>query len=101
MPFRFTAHCIGSDPLNIREQFERFANEQWLPEHATMEEATEIVLDQFKRTVTQALAAIESASRTNRRRQADAVIRRMKLSFSRSVPMCLSRNSFVARLTAR
>jgi hypothetical protein len=66
MPFRFTAHCIGSDPLDIREQLERFANEQWLPEHATMEEATEIVLDQFKRTVTQALATIElRCSRTD------------------------------------
>jgi hypothetical protein len=31
MSFRFTAHCIGSDPLNIREQLERFANEQWRP----------------------------------------------------------------------
>jgi hypothetical protein len=34
---RFTAHCIGSDPLNVREQLERFANEQWLPEHTTLE----------------------------------------------------------------
>ncbi len=48
MAFRFTAKCIGSDPLNIREQLERFANEQWLPEHATLEEATQIALDQFQ-----------------------------------------------------
>jgi hypothetical protein len=67
MAFRFTAHCIGSDPLNLREQLERFANEQWLPEHATREEATEIALDQFKRTVTQALAAIDlRCERVNR-----------------------------------
>ncbi len=59
MSFRFTAQAVGSDPLNIGEQLERFANEQWLPEHATMEEATEIVLDQFTRTVTHALATIE------------------------------------------
>jgi hypothetical protein len=36
-----------------------FANEQWLPAHVTREEAAEIVLDQFKRTVAQAVAAIE------------------------------------------
>jgi hypothetical protein len=56
---RFTAHSIGSDPLSICEQLERFANDQCLPEHATMEEATEIVRDQFKRTVRQALETIE------------------------------------------
>ena len=49
---RCTANCIGSDPLNLRKQLERFANEQWLPEHVTVEEATAIVLDQFKRIVT-------------------------------------------------
>jgi hypothetical protein len=59
MSFLFTAHCIGSDPLNIGEHLERLANEQWLPEHATTEEATGIVLDHCKRTVTQALATIE------------------------------------------
>ena len=37
MAYRFTAHCIGTDPLDLREQLERFANEQWLPEHARME----------------------------------------------------------------
>ena len=52
MAFHFTAHYIGSDPLNIGEQLERFANEQWLPEHANTEEAMGIVLDYFKRTLT-------------------------------------------------
>jgi hypothetical protein len=36
-----------------------FANEYRLPEQATLEETTEILLDQFKRVVTQVLAAIE------------------------------------------
>jgi hypothetical protein len=55
----FTVTCIGSDPLGLREKLEQFANEQWLPAHVTREEATAIVLDQFKRTVAQTLATLE------------------------------------------
>jgi hypothetical protein len=51
MPFRCIAPCVGSGRLNIREQSEQFANEQWLPVHATMEEATEIVLDQLHKSI--------------------------------------------------
>ena len=38
---------------------ERFANEQWLPAHMTRDEAAEIVLDQFKRTIANTLAIME------------------------------------------
>jgi len=56
---RFTVTCHGNDPLSLREILERFANEQWQAAHVTREEAAEIVLDQFKRTVAQALATME------------------------------------------
>jgi hypothetical protein len=56
---RFKATCLGRDPLGLRELLETFANEQWLPAHATREQATEIVLDQFKRTIAQTLEMLE------------------------------------------
>ena len=55
----FTVTCLGRDPLGLRETLERFAAEQWLPAHATPEQAAEIVFDQFKRTVAQTLEMIE------------------------------------------
>jgi hypothetical protein len=55
---RFTVTCHGSDPLRLRETLEKFANERWLPEHVTRDEALEIVLDQFKRTVAQTMELI-------------------------------------------
>jgi hypothetical protein len=55
----FTVTCHGNDPLALREVLERFANEQWLPAHVSREEAAEIVVDQFKRTIAQALAGME------------------------------------------
>jgi hypothetical protein len=61
---RFTVTCIGSDPLGLRETLERFANEQWLPTHATREEAAEIVVDQFRRTIAQALAGMAGRNLT-------------------------------------
>ena len=51
----FTVASLGRDPLGLRETLDRFANEQWLPAHATPEQAAEIVLDQFKRTLAQTL----------------------------------------------
>jgi hypothetical protein len=56
---QFTVTCHGSDSLALRDLLERFANEQWLPAHVTREEAVEIVLDQFKRTIAQTLAVVE------------------------------------------
>ena len=55
----FSATSVGSDPLGLRERLEQFANEQWLPTHATQEEAVEIVLDQFKRTISHTLELLD------------------------------------------
>jgi hypothetical protein len=56
---QFSVTCHSSDPLGLRDTLERFANEQWLPAHVSREEAAEIVVDQFKRTIAQALAGME------------------------------------------
>jgi hypothetical protein len=56
---RFTVKCHGSDPLGLRDTLQRFANEQWLPAHATRKQAAAILLDQFKRTVAQTLETTE------------------------------------------
>lgn len=55
----FTVTCIGSDPLDLRETLERFANEQWLPAHVAPEQVVKIVLDQFKRTIALTLTVVE------------------------------------------
>jgi hypothetical protein len=56
----------GSDPLSLRDSLERFANQQWLPVHATPEEAAAIVFVQFKRTLAQTLEmlVVEAAANT-------------------------------------
>lgn len=47
MPFRVVTH--GRDPLNLRELLERFANEQWLPDHVDDDRRRRMILDAFKR----------------------------------------------------
>ena len=54
---QFKCHC--SDPLRLRERPEQFANEQWVPAHVTRDEAAEIVLDQFKRSIVHTLELLE------------------------------------------
>ena len=49
MQFKVTTD--GQNRLGLAELCERFANEQWLPAHVLAHEATEIVLDLFKRAV--------------------------------------------------
>jgi hypothetical protein len=55
---RLTVTCHGNDPLGLRELLERFAADQWLPAHATPEQATAIVLDQFQRTIAATMAML-------------------------------------------
>jgi hypothetical protein len=55
----FTATCAGSNPLGLRERLEPFADEHWPPAHVTKDEAAEIVLDQFKRTISHTLELLE------------------------------------------
>jgi hypothetical protein len=44
---RFTATCLGSDPLGLREKLGALACEQWLQAHVTREDASVIVLFHF------------------------------------------------------
>jgi hypothetical protein len=48
---RFQCTTEGANRLQLVESLEQFAVRQWLPSHATPEQAAEIVLDLFKRTV--------------------------------------------------
>jgi hypothetical protein len=48
---QFTVTTEGRDNLGLRQLAEDFANQQWVPDHYTPEQATEFALDQFKRTV--------------------------------------------------
>ncbi len=52
-PMRSTATTEGRDRFGLRGQLEEFANAQWLPAHCTPEEATAIVLAQFRLAVQQ------------------------------------------------
>ena len=49
MQFKVTTE--GQNRLGLAELCQRFANEQWLPAHVLPHEASEIVLDLFKRAV--------------------------------------------------
>jgi hypothetical protein len=49
MPFRVVTQ--GRDPLHLRALLERFANDQWLPEHVDASEQRRIVLDAFRRQI--------------------------------------------------
>lgn len=49
MQFKVTTD--GIDRLGLVEIRQRFADQQWLPAHMLPHEATECVLDAFKRTV--------------------------------------------------
>ncbi len=51
----FKATTEGTDELGLRAVLERYANDQWLPDHYTEEQRVGIVLDQFKRQVKQEL----------------------------------------------
>jgi hypothetical protein len=57
MQFRCTT--TGRDPLGLAKLLEQFANEQWVADHYTPEQATEFLLDRFKRTVATGLEQIE------------------------------------------
>jgi hypothetical protein len=55
----FHATTEGQNRLGLRELLERYANEQWVADHYTLEEAAEITLDCFKREVRQELELLE------------------------------------------
>jgi len=45
----FHATTEGQNRLGLRELLERYANEKWVADHYTLEEAADIALDCFKR----------------------------------------------------
>ncbi len=51
----FKATTEGADKLGLRAVLERYANDQWLPDHDNEEQRVGIVFDQFKRQVQQEL----------------------------------------------
>ena len=51
----FHATTEGQNRLGLRELLERYANEQRVADHYTLEEAADITLDCFKRAVRQEL----------------------------------------------
>jgi len=55
----FHATTEGQNRLGLREMLERYANEQWVADHYTLEEAADITLDCFKRLVRQGLELLD------------------------------------------
>jgi len=51
----FTSKTDGPNRLQLRELLQRYANEQWVADHMTPEQAAESVLDCFKRAIQQEL----------------------------------------------
>ena len=49
--FRFSAGTEGLNRLGLREKLQAFANDYWVPPHASDRQAAEIVLEAFLRTV--------------------------------------------------
>jgi hypothetical protein len=58
----FTATTEGHNRLRLRELLQAYANEQWVADHMTPEQAGESVLDCFKRAVRQELEAPDTAT---------------------------------------
>jgi hypothetical protein len=57
----FHATTEGQNRLGLRELLERYADEQWVADHMTPEQAAESVLDTFTRAVRQELELLELA----------------------------------------
>jgi hypothetical protein len=55
----FTATTEGPNRLELRELLQNYANEQWVANHLTKEQAAASVLDTFKRAVIQELKLLE------------------------------------------
>lgn len=56
---RFTAHHHGTNKLGLAALLEAFANDQWIGEHYTEEQAVEVVMDRFRRLVEAELEMVE------------------------------------------
>jgi hypothetical protein len=56
---KFRCSTAGSDPLGLAKMVEQFANDQWIADHYTPEQAVEFVLDRFKRRIAADLEQME------------------------------------------
>ncbi|MCC9655600.1 hypothetical protein [Rhodopirellula halodulae] len=56
---KFKAETTEAGKLGIAELLTRYANEQWLGEHYTPEQAASLIVDRFRRQVETELAMIE------------------------------------------
>jgi hypothetical protein len=48
---RFTVCTVGKNQLHLRALCEAFANDLWIPDHLTPEQASNFALDYFTRTI--------------------------------------------------
>ena len=55
----FRCSTTGSDSLGLKDLLERFANDQWIGNHYTPEQAVSFVVDRFKRRIAADLEMIE------------------------------------------
>ncbi len=54
-----TTHHGETDKLGLASELERFANDQWIGDHYSNEDATATVMDRFRRMIEQELQLIE------------------------------------------
>ena len=60
MGFTFTTtHNGETDKLGLASELERFANCQWIGDHYTLEQASSLVMDRFRKMIEQQLELIE------------------------------------------
>ena len=60
MPFAFTTIHHGEiDKLGLASELERFANDQWIGNHYTEEQALTLAKERFRKLVDQELELIE------------------------------------------
>ena len=48
---KFTVKTEGRNKLNLRQLCEDYANNLWVPDHLTADQAAEFAYDQFEKTV--------------------------------------------------
>ena len=54
-----TIHHGDVDKFGLASELERFANDQWVGEHYTFEQASSLVMERFKKMIEQELKLIE------------------------------------------
>jgi len=78
----FTATTEGPNRLGLRELLQRYANEQWVADQMTPEQAAESVLDCFKRAVRQELELLAAQSGPERMHKPAGSRQRMRRAHS-------------------